>query len=135
MQWWRQSDAGGAAVRTTHVNMVRDRRLGYELPIPFSVRAYVDDNVLTVTADAAKEAFAKAVEWHVAKGFRAVSISDGHKRFTVAEYGIARDCEHGQFGIFAKAIDLGDNALLFRAPLLHRTGSLRAGLQRNTQSD
>jgi len=49
--------------------------------------------------------------------------------------GIARDCEHGQFGIFAKAIDLGDNALLFRAPLHHRTGSLRAGLQRNIQSD
>src|SRR5882757_2272833 len=101
----------------------------------FVVNAHIDDVRLIANAETAKEAFAKAVEWHVAKGFRAVSISDGHKRFTVAEYGIARDCEHGQFGIFAKAIDLGDNALLFCAPLLHRTGSLRAGLQRNTQSD
>jgi len=66
--------------------MVRDRRLGYELPIPFSVRAYVDDNVLTVTADTAKEAFAKAVGWHVVESFTDVTISDGIKTSLIAEF-------------------------------------------------
>ena len=52
----------------------------------FVVNAHIDDVRLIANAETAKEAFAKAVEWHVAKGFRAVSISDGHKRFTVAEF-------------------------------------------------
>ena len=54
--------------------------------MPFVVKAHVDDLTLTANAETAKEAFAKAVEWHVAKGFRGVSISDGRKRFTVAEF-------------------------------------------------
>ena len=54
--------------------------------MPFVVKAHIDDLMLTANAGTAKEAFAKAVEWHVAKGFRGVSISDGHKRFTVAEF-------------------------------------------------
>ena len=54
--------------------------------MPFVVKAHVDDLMLTANAGTAKEAFAKAVEWHVAKGFRGVSISDGRKRFTVAEF-------------------------------------------------
>ena len=54
--------------------------------MPFVVKAHIDDLMLTANAGTAKDAFAKAVEWHVAKGFRGVSISDGHKRFTVAEF-------------------------------------------------
>ena len=54
--------------------------------MPFVVKAHVEDLTLTVNAKTAKEAFAKAVEWHVAKGFAGVSISDGHKRFTIAEF-------------------------------------------------
>ena len=54
--------------------------------MPFVVKAYVDDLALTVNANTAKEAFAKAVEWHVAKRFRDVTISDGRKRFTIAEF-------------------------------------------------
>jgi hypothetical protein len=54
--------------------------------MPFVVKAHIDDLMLTASAGTAKEAFAKAVEWHVAQGFRGVSISDGHKRFTVAEF-------------------------------------------------
>ena len=37
-------------------------------PMPFSVNAYADDHRLTVTTETAKEAFAKAVDWHVANG-------------------------------------------------------------------
>ena len=54
--------------------------------MPFVVKAHIDDLMLTANAETAKKAFAKAVEWHVAKGFRGVSISDGHKRFTIAEF-------------------------------------------------
>ena len=32
--------------------------------MPFSVKAYHSDYPLTVTKETAKEAFAKAVEWH-----------------------------------------------------------------------
>jgi hypothetical protein len=39
-----------------------------------------------VTTETAKEAFAKAVEWHVVEGFTNVSISDGVKDFTIAEF-------------------------------------------------
>ena len=54
--------------------------------MPFVVKGHVDDLMLTANAETAKEAFAKAVEWHVAKGFSSVSISNGHKRFTIAEF-------------------------------------------------
>jgi hypothetical protein len=54
--------------------------------MPFVVRGHVDDLMLMANGETAEEAFAKAVEWHVAKGFSAVSISDGHKRFTIAEF-------------------------------------------------
>jgi len=56
----------------------------------FVVKAHIEDLTLTATAETAKEAFAKAVEWHVTKGFRGISISDGQKRFTIAEF-------HGQW--------------------------------------
>lgn len=54
--------------------------------MPFVVKAHIHDLTLTANAETAKEAFAKAVEWHVAKRFHGVSISDGHKRFTIAEF-------------------------------------------------
>ena len=47
--------------------------------MPFSVKAYHADHPLTVTKETAKEAFAKAVEWHVVEKFTNVSISDGRK--------------------------------------------------------
>ena len=54
--------------------------------MPYVLKAHVDDLTLTANAETAKEAFAKAVEWHVAKGFRGISISDGRRRFTIAEF-------------------------------------------------
>ena len=66
--------------------MVRDRRLGYLQPMPFSVQAYCDDIVLTATADTAEEAFSKAVEWHVVEKFTDVTISDGINTSSIAEF-------------------------------------------------
>lgn len=52
----------------------------------FEIKGSVDDCILTAHADTAKEAFAKAVEWQVAGGMHGVSISEGGRRFTVAEF-------------------------------------------------
>ena len=54
--------------------------------MPFSVQAYIDDHRLSVTTETAKDAFAKAVEWHVAEGLSNVTISDGNKSYTVSEF-------------------------------------------------
>ena len=54
--------------------------------MPFSVKAYDADHPLTVTTKTAKEAFAKAVEWHVVERFTKVSISNGRKRYSIAEF-------------------------------------------------
>ena len=51
--------------------------------LPFSVTGYRADHPLTVAAETAKEAFAKAVEWHVVKGFTNISISDGIKSYSI----------------------------------------------------
>jgi hypothetical protein len=52
----------------------------------FSVQAYIDDHWLSVNTETAKEAFAKAVEWHVAERLSNVTISDGSKSYTVSEF-------------------------------------------------
>jgi hypothetical protein len=55
-------------------------------PMPFSVKAYIDDHTLTADADTAKDAFAIAVEWHVAERLTGISISDGIKKYSIAEF-------------------------------------------------
>ena len=52
----------------------------------FEIKGSVDDCILTAHAETAKDAFAKAIEWQVASGVRGVSISDGCRRFMVAEF-------------------------------------------------
>jgi len=54
--------------------------------MPFLVQADIDDHRLAVTSETAKEAFAKAVEWHVAEQLSNVTISDGTKSYTVSEF-------------------------------------------------
>jgi len=44
------------------------------------------DHRLSVTTETAKDAFAKAVEWHVAERLSNVTISDGNKSYTVSEF-------------------------------------------------
>ena len=58
-------------------------------PMPFSVKAYHSDHPLTVTKETAKEAFAKAVEWHVVERFADVTISDGQKSYSIDEFSLA----------------------------------------------
>ena len=56
--------------------------------MPFSVQAYIDDQRLSVTTETAKDAFAKAVEWHFER-LSNVTISDGNKSYTVSEFSSA----------------------------------------------
>ena len=54
--------------------------------MPFSVKAYYADHPLSVTKETAKEAYAKAVEWHVVERFNEISISDGARSYSIAEF-------------------------------------------------
>lgn len=54
--------------------------------MPFHVHAYVDDHVLNAAAATAKDAFAKAIEWHVVGKLTDVSISDGIRSYSIAEF-------------------------------------------------
>jgi hypothetical protein len=49
----------------------------------FSVTANHANRPLTVTAETEKEAFAKAVEWHLVERFTNVSISDGVNSYSI----------------------------------------------------
>jgi 20S proteasome alpha/beta subunit len=57
--------------------------------MPFLVQADIDDHTLAEAIETAKEAFAKAVEWHVAQRLINVTISDGTKSYTIAEFSLA----------------------------------------------
>jgi CTP synthase (UTP-ammonia lyase) len=54
--------------------------------MPFEVKAYVDDHIVTATAETAKEAFATAVDWQVVKKLPDVTISDGIKTSSIVEF-------------------------------------------------
>ena len=54
--------------------------------MPFEVKSWVYGRLLKSNADTAKEAFALAVEWQGANCAWGLSISDGSRRFTVAEF-------------------------------------------------
>jgi hypothetical protein len=47
---------------------------------------HVHDHTLSATTEAAKEAFAKAVEWQAVHKFTSATISDGDRSFTIAEF-------------------------------------------------
>ncbi|MGE9007166.1 hypothetical protein ACO2JO_01185 [Leptospira interrogans] len=51
--------------------------------MPFTVFADVDDHLVSATAETAKEAFAKAVEWQVVSKLTDVSISDGIGSYSI----------------------------------------------------
>jgi len=52
----------------------------------YLIEGWIDDFRLEATARTAKKAFAEAVDWHVAKQLSAVSISDGSRRYSIAEF-------------------------------------------------
>ena len=55
----------------------------------FSVKGYYSDHPLMVTKETAKEAFAKAIEWHVVERFTDVTISDDNKSYSIDEFSLA----------------------------------------------
>ena len=57
--------------------------------MPFVVRGFCNNNFLALTSATAKEAFAKAIEWHLIERFADVSISDGTKDYTMTEFSLA----------------------------------------------
>ena len=57
--------------------------------MPFSVQACLDDHTLAVTTATAKEAFAKAVEWHKSGRFTSVSINDSTKSYSIDAFALA----------------------------------------------
>jgi hypothetical protein len=57
--------------------------------MPFSLSAYADDRLVSVTTETAKEAFAKAVEWHVVHKLTDVSISNGNKSYSIGGFASA----------------------------------------------
>ena len=57
--------------------------------MPFLVQACLDDHTLAATAATAKEAFAKAVEWHATGRFAHVSISDSTKTYSIDAFALA----------------------------------------------
>jgi hypothetical protein len=54
--------------------------------LQFSVHAYVDGHDLSATAETAKEAFARAIEWRIVGGLADVLISDGTRSYSIAEF-------------------------------------------------
>jgi hypothetical protein len=54
--------------------------------MPYLVQACLDDHTLAVTTATAKKAFAKAVEWQNAGRFNDVSISEGDRSYSIAEF-------------------------------------------------
>jgi len=59
------------------------------MPMTFSVSANADDRLVSVTTETAKEAFAKAVEWHVVYKLTNISISDGIKSYSIDRFASA----------------------------------------------
>jgi hypothetical protein len=57
--------------------------------MPYLVQGCLDDHTLAATAGTAKEAFEKAVEWHIVARFTNVSIYDGNKIYSIDEFASA----------------------------------------------
>jgi hypothetical protein len=57
--------------------------------MPYFVEAYADDCRVTATAWTAKEAFAEAIDWRIVKRLSAVSIRDGSRSYSIAEFASA----------------------------------------------
>jgi hypothetical protein len=66
--------------------LAQHRGVEKTLSVPFIVKAYVDGRALTTTAETAKDAFAKAIEWHVVGKLTNVSICDGTRSCSIAEF-------------------------------------------------
>ena len=68
------------------LQLAEHREVKVAVPLEFCVQAYVDDHVLSATAETAKDAFAKAIEWRVVGRLADVSISDGTRSYSIIEF-------------------------------------------------
>ena len=57
--------------------------------MPFVVQAHTENHMITVTTVTAKEAFAKAIEWHISGPFTHISISDDIKTYSLEAFSLA----------------------------------------------
>ena len=55
----------------------------------FVVRAHTDNHTITVPTVTAKEAFAKALEWHVSGRFAQIVICDDIKTYSLETFSLA----------------------------------------------
>ena len=68
------------------LRVVQRPGVGQALPMILQVHAYIDDHVLKASAKTAKDAFAKAIEWHVVGRLTDISIRDGTRSYSIAEF-------------------------------------------------
>jgi hypothetical protein len=87
------------------LRLVQTRGVEQSLSKTFHVHAMIDDHLLTVAAQTAKDAFAKAIEWHVVGRLTNVSISDGSRSYSITDFAsvmalaeIASTKAHGRSG-------------------------------------
>ena len=66
--------------------LVQPRGVGQASTMIFHVHAHVDDHMFKATAKTARDAFAKAIEWHVVGRLTDISISDGTRSYSIAEF-------------------------------------------------
>ena len=55
----------------------------------FLVEGFLDDHSLSATIATAREAFAKAIEWHDTGRFRNVTIDDDLKSYSIVAFALA----------------------------------------------
>ena len=68
------------------LRLVQPRSVEQSSSVTFHVHAMIDDHVLKVAAKTAKDVFAKAIEWHVVGRLTNISISDGNRSYSIAEF-------------------------------------------------
>ena len=68
------------------IQLAEHRGIKDAVPLQFSVHAYVDGHDLSATAETAKDAFAKAIEWRIVGGLADVSICDGTRSYSIVEF-------------------------------------------------
>ena len=66
--------------------LVQPRGVGQASTMIFHVHAHADDHMFKATAKTARDAFAKAIEWHVVGRLTGISISDGNRSYSIAEF-------------------------------------------------
>ena len=54
--------------------------------MPFTVKATIDGHIISAPVETAKDAFAKAIDWQIAKQVDDVAISDGSNNYSIAEF-------------------------------------------------